>query len=148
MRLASAAAATVMVAAQVAIAEPITIEVWKAPTCGCCGAWVDAMRAEGFAVETTDLDDLRMVRELAGVPRQLGSCHTAMVEGYAIEGHVPAEAIERLLAERPAVTGLSAPGMPQGSPGMSGAPETFDVIAFGAEGTLVWGTYRGAARID
>ena len=129
-------------------AEPATIAVWKTPSCGCCGDWVEVVRAAGFEVAVTDLGDLSMLKELAGIPRDLASCHTAMIDGYAIEGHVPVVAIRRLLRERPAIAGLSAPGMPLGSPGMSGPPEAFDVMAFDGEDTEIWGTYRGDARID
>jgi hypothetical protein len=126
-------------------AEPATIQVFKSPYCGCCKAWAEHLRAEGFAVAEQDLDDLTRIKRKAGVPDELQSCHTALVEGYTIEGHVPAVAIERLLREQPEIRGLAAPGMPQGSPGMpSPAPERYDVKAFDADGTSVFGSYIGA----
>lgn len=92
--------------------------VHKSPTCGCCGVWVEHLRAAGFAVEVRDHDNLNPVKERLGVPHGKGSCHTAEIGGYMIEGHVPVEDIRRLLAERPSARGLVLPGMPAGSPGM------------------------------
>lgn len=92
--------------------------VHKSPTCGCCGLWVDHMRAAGFTVEVRNQDDSNPVWDRVGVPLGKGSCHTAEVGGYFIEGHVPAEDVKRLLAEKPAAKGLVLPGMPLGSPGM------------------------------
>jgi hypothetical protein len=108
------------------------IEVYKSPTCGCCSMWVEHLQASGFEVTAEDVDDLDAVKQMAGVPDHLMACHTAMVDGYVIEGHTPAAAIEKLLAERPSIRGLAVPGMPAGSPGMpSPEPERYDVIAFG-----------------
>lgn len=95
-----------------------TIEVTKSPYCGCCAQWVEHLRANGFTVRVTDTEDLDPVAHEHGVPDALRSCHTATVEGYVIEGHVPAADIRRLLAERPDAAGLAVPGMPIGSPGM------------------------------
>lgn len=92
--------------------------VHKSPTCGCCGLWVEHMQQAGFSVEVIETDDLAPIKERLGVPYGKGSCHTAEVDGYVIEGHVPAEDIRRLLAERPKARGLVLPGMPLGSPGM------------------------------
>jgi hypothetical protein len=92
--------------------------VHKSPTCGCCGLWVEHMQKAGFHVEVIETDDLAPVKERLGVPYGKGSCHTAEVGGYVIEGHVPAEDVLRLLAERPKARGLVLPGMPLGSPGM------------------------------
>lgn len=115
------------------------IHVFKSPSCGCCGLWVEHLTATGFTVEIEDLDDLSAIKQMAGVPDHLLACHTGMIEGYAIEGHVPAAAIEKLVAERPAITGLAVPGMPAGSPGMPDpAPERYDVIAFGGDGDRVF----------
>ncbi len=108
------------------------LTVAKDPNCGCCSGWADHIRAAGFPVEIVETSELNRVRARLGVPRHLAACHTAEVDGYVIEGHVPARAIRRLLAERPQVTGLAVPGMPVGSPGMEveGAPpDTYDVIA-------------------
>ncbi len=111
------------------------ILVYKSASCGCCGKWVEHLEAHGFAVTAVDMDDLGPIRREHGITRALSSCHTAVVEGYVVEGHVPAETIARLLEERPAVKGVAVPGMPIGSPGMEGPnPEPYDVLAFDAEG--------------
>ena len=112
--------------------------VYKSPSCGCCGAWVDHMRAEGFIVETRDLDNVNPVKERLGVPYGKGSCHTAEVDGYVIEGHVPAGDVRRLLAEKPDAKGLALPGMPAGSPGMEtpdGRSEPYTVELIRRDGT-------------
>lgn len=109
------------------------IVVYKDPNCGCCGAWAARMTAAGFSVETRIETRMNLIKARHGVPDDLVSCHTALVEGYVIEGHVPAEAIAKLLAERPKLAGLSVPGMPVGSPGMEVAgekPDPFRVIGF------------------
>lgn len=111
------------------------VVVYKSPECGCCTGWADHVAANGYAVTTRDLPDLETVKKTAGVPAELQSCHTAVVGGYVIEGHVPASAIDRLLAERPSVRGLAVPGMPIGSPGMEGPdPEPYDVMSFDKSG--------------
>lgn len=108
------------------------IEARKQRGCGCCEGWADHVRASGFACTVATYDDLGPIKAALGVPEALQSCHTATVEGYALEGHVPAAAIRRLLAERPAIKGLAVPGMPLGSPGMPGdPPDAYEVIAFG-----------------
>ncbi|HMN37723.1 MAG TPA: DUF411 domain-containing protein [Hyphomicrobium sp.] len=108
------------------------ITVWKDPDCGCCGKWVDHLRRNGFIATVFDTSDVRSVKARLGVPAELASCHTAEIAGYAIEGHVPAQAILRLLAQKPAGRGLAVPGMPIGSPGMEGgAPQPYDVVLFG-----------------
>ena len=99
-------------------AAAATIEVVKSPYCGCCTGWVEHLRANGFTVRVIDTEDVAQVAQRLGVPERLRSCHTARVEGYVIEGHVPAADIERLLRERPQAAGLAVPGMPVGSPGM------------------------------
>lgn len=96
--------------------------VHKSASCGCCGSWVDHMRAAGFQVEIRDSDNLNPIKERVGVPLGKGSCHTAEVGGYFVEGHVPAQDIKRLLAQKPDAKGLVLPGMPAGSPGME-APD-------------------------
>jgi len=111
------------------------ITVYKTPTCGCCKAWVEHLRAHGFQVETHDKMSLRSIKEEYGVPRELESCHTAVVDGYVVEGHVPADLIERMLKERPQIAGLTVPGMPMGSPGMEGPrKDPYDVLTFDREG--------------
>lgn len=94
------------------------VQVYKNPSCGCCTAWVDHLKAAGFAVDVTEVDDTAAVRKRLGMPDRLAGCHTGIVEGYALEGHVPAADVKRLLASRPQAVGLAVPGMPVGSPGM------------------------------
>ena len=119
---------------QSTITEAGAMHVTKSPTCGCCAAWVELAREEGFEVETTETADVTSQKIAAGLPGQLWSCHTAEVGGYVIEGHVPFTAIAKLLAERPAITGIAVPGMPVGSPGMGDDPSAkYDVIAFGGD---------------
>lgn len=117
------------------LADEPKITVYKTPTCGCCKKWVTHLEQNGFEVETIDMRDLRMIKSMSGVKPELASCHTAKVDGYVIEGHVPADDIKRLLAERPAVKGLTAPGMPHGSPGMeTGRKDPYQVLTIDAEG--------------
>lgn len=94
------------------------VEVFKSPTCGCCGAWVDHLKAAGFPVKVVEVDDTTATRKRYGLPDKFGSCHTGIVSGYVVEGHVPAAEVKRLLAAKPAAIGLTVPGMPVGSPGM------------------------------
>ena len=108
--------------------------VHKSASCGCCGLWVDHMRAAGFAVEVRNTDDLNPLKERVGVPYGKGSCHTAEVNGYFVEGHVPAADVKRLIAEKPDAKGLVLPGMPMGSPGMESSdgriqPYTVELVA-------------------
>lgn len=111
------------------------VRMVKSPTCGCCGLWADHLRAEGFACEVQELDDLTPLKDRLGIPEELRSCHTATLAGYVVEGHVPAIALRRLLAERPAIAGLAVPGMPSGAPGMpSPEPEAYAVVAFARDG--------------
>jgi hypothetical protein len=124
--------------------KPVTVEVYKTPTCGCCGLWVKHLEANGFATKVTNMDDLSTVKATHGVPAKAASCHTAVVEGYAIEGHVPAADVRRLLKERPKVAGLAVPGMPLGSPGMEfgNTKQPYDVLAFEKNGaTKVFSSY-------
>jgi len=113
--------------------DPV-LEVYKSPTCGCCGAWVDHMKANGYEVVVHEQQNLQSIKEKAGILPGQGSCHTAFIGDYVIEGHVPAADVERLLAERPDwVEGLAVAGMPLGSPGMEagGRIQPYQVIAFG-----------------
>lgn len=110
--------ATLLLASASAAFAAGTVTVYKTPNCGCCVDWVKYLQKEGFTVETHDRRDLTAIKKQAGVSREMASCHTAMVDGYVIEGHVPAPAIRRLLQERPDTRGLSVPGMPTNSPGM------------------------------
>ena len=132
-RVASFSILSVAAAPLAALAEarPL-LDIVRDPGCGCCSAWADLAREAGYEVRMTDADDMPAVKGEAGVPGDLWSCHTARLDGYVIEGHVPFEAISRLLAERPTITGLSVPGMPAGSPGMGSDPSArYDVIAWG-----------------
>jgi hypothetical protein len=112
------------------------VVLYKNASCGCCGKWAEHMQRNGFRVVAHDLDNLASIRGKYRVPAALGSCHTAIVGGYAIEGHVPAALVRRLLEKKPAgVIGLAVPGMPQGSPGMeSPTPQRYDILAFDAKG--------------
>jgi hypothetical protein len=128
-------------------AEELSIEVWKSPTCGCCNDWITHLEANGFAVTSYNEGSFEAMKRL-GVPPRFGSCHTAEIEGYAIEGHVPAREILRLLDERPEAIGLSVPAMPRGSPGMDGpqyggAVDPYDVLLIDRNGEAsVFQSYR------
>jgi hypothetical protein len=119
--------------------------VYKSPTCGCCGAWIKHLTSNGFVVEIHDTNDIVEYGRGVGVPDELRSCHTGLIGGYAIEGHVPAEDIKRLLSERPDAKGLAVPGMPMGSPGMEGAYiEPYSVLLFDDDGrSRVFQSYGG-----
>ena len=120
-------------------AQGTPIEVWKDVTCGCCEGWVQHMRAAGFQATVHDVSDLAAIKSVRGVPRALQSCHTAVVDGYVVEGHVPAADVRRLLLERPRAVGLAAPGMPPSSPGMDIPGTPYQVVVFGgAGGDRVW----------
>ena len=108
------------------------ITVWKSATCGCCQKWVDYLRDSGFDVVAHDVGDVTLFKRHLGLTNpELYSCHTALIDGYVIEGHVPASDIRRLMAERPDILGLTAPGMPKMSPGMhSVEPKGYDVLQF------------------
>lgn len=112
-----------------------TITVYKDPSCGCCKNWIEHLRKHGYTVDAKDTPDMATIKSTLGVPRDLRSCHTAVVAGYLIEGHVPAPDIDRLLSSKPKVKGLAVPGMPMGSPGMEGgAPQHYNVVAFDRSG--------------
>jgi len=120
-------------------ADPTKVHVYKSERCSCCEDWIDHLKAEGFEVSFENRSDMDVVKAWQGVPQHLGSCHTALVDGYVIEGHVPADDIKRLLAQKLQVIGLSAPGMPQQAPGMQDAslpPKNYDVISFDAQGNM------------
>ena len=125
------------------------MHVMKDPGCSCCGAWVEIMQDAGFDVTVEEIANAPLVRRKIelGVPQAAVSCHTGMIEDYVIEGHVPAEDIRRLLAERPDAVGLAVPGMPWGSPGMGpeAEREAYDVVLIGRDGGLtVWNSYAAA----
>lgn len=146
--LAGLAGSSLLAPALMAQARP-QVEVWKDPNCGCCKDWVTHMEANGFDVKVHDSGNTA-ARKRLGVPDKLGSCHTALVGGYAIEGHVPAREVHRLLKERPAAIGLSVPGMPVGSPGMDGPEygtrkDPYDVVLISRNGaTRVYQSYHRA----
>ena len=134
--------------------QPEAVTVWKTPTCGCCKDWVIHMRKEGFNVVTNDVPDTAPVRQRLGLPAKFGSCHTAQVGGYVIEGHVPASEVVRLLREKPAAIGLAVPGMPVGSPGMEmrgemlGVHDAFDVVLVTRDGgSRVYQSYAAKAAV-
>lgn len=126
-----------------------TVHVHKSAGCGCCGLWVEHLQAAGFDVEVHDADNINPVKERVGVPLGMGSCHTAEVGGYFVEGHVPADDVKRLLAERPDAKGLVVPGMPAGSPGMEmpdGRTQPYTVELVHADGsTSVFARHQQAA---
>jgi hypothetical protein len=120
--------------ARAALREPPAIKVYKSPSCGCCGQWAKYLKQNGFHPEIVDMDDVSAVKRLAQVPDDLVSCHNAVVERYVVEGHVPVEAIRKMLSERPKILGIAVPGMPSGSPGMPDRTrERFHVIAFASQ---------------
>jgi hypothetical protein len=112
------------------------VQVFKSPSCGCCGSWVDHMRAAGFTVKITEVDDTTAARKRLGLPDRYGSCHTATVGGYVLEGHVPAAEVKRLLASKPKAIGLAVPGMPPSAPGMDvpGRKDPYEVLLVDASG--------------
>lgn len=113
--------------------------VYKSSTCGCCSKWVEHLQASGFEVKAIDVEDIDKVKRERGVPAAAQSCHTGIVSGYVVEGHVPASAVKKMLAEKPAIVGIAVPGMPMGSPGMempNGQKDKFDVVAFDKTGRL------------
>ncbi|QNM83967.1 DUF411 domain-containing protein [Sphingomonas sabuli] len=116
---------------------PPTIQVYKSPSCGCCGAWVKRLQANGFLVTTQEMEDVSAIAASAGVPDRLRSCHTALVDGYFVEGHVPDGDIRKLLSEWPNARGIAVPGMPVGSPGMEqdGRREPYDTLLVMRDGS-------------
>lgn len=141
--------AMALMSPRVSAAAPTrVIRVHKDPNCGCCSGWVDHLKAAGFDVAVQETANLRDVRRRLGVPDDLTACHTADAGGYAVEGHVPAAAIERLLKERPAATGVAVPGMPVGSPGMEGGtPERYAVVLFGPDGRRSYMEFEGTRAV-
>lgn len=131
--------AAVPLASTFAATEKPVVEVWKSPTCGCCKDWIAQMESGGFTVNVHDTGN-DAARQRLGMPVKYGACHTALVGGYAIEGHVPAREVRRLLKEKPLAVGLAVPGMPVGSPGMDGAVygnrrDPYDVLLVARNGS-------------
>jgi hypothetical protein len=124
-----------------AVAAGPLVEVYKSEYCGCCHEWVKHLEDNGFTVKATDVENPSDYREKFGIPKELGSCHSAKVGGYALEGHVPASEIKRLLSEKPKARGLAVPAMPMGSPGMEGPrKDAYDVLLIQNDGRH--STYR------
>lgn len=143
----SGAAASSMATATASVDPSLpAVKVYKSPSCGCCGDWIDHMREHGFEVEVVDTNDMATVKTALGVPPEMGSCHTAEIGDYLVEGHVPAPDVKAFLAEANGARGLAVPGMPVGSPGMEmeGMPaDPYDVVAFSTDGsTAVFRSYR------
>lgn len=132
----AAALVTAVLAQRPAQDKSSELTVYKSPTCGCCGKWIEHMKAAGFQVKVVDLDDLTEIKQASGVPMKLRTCHTAVVGNYAIEGHVPADVVKKLLAEKPAAAGIAVPGMPIGSPGMEvgNQKDSYEVLLFDKAG--------------
>jgi hypothetical protein len=125
------------------------VTVHRDPNCGCCLGWVQHLQKAGFSTKVLETKDLDAVKTRLGVPDDLAACHTAEVLGYVIEGHVPAPALQRFLAEKPNATGLAVPGMPIGSPGMEGAkPEAYEVVLFGPGGRRSYMRFIGDAALN
>lgn len=119
-----------------------SMSVYRSPDCNCCHLWSAIAEQEGWTVVTADKLDMAAFKAETGVPEQVASCHTAIIDGYFVEGHVPLAAIERLLAERPAIDGIALPGMPAGSPGMGGVAEgPFEILAISGGEVTVFGSY-------
>ena len=132
-----------------ASAATSTILVHIDPNCSCCAGWVRHLKDAGFTVTVDKTTDLQPVRKRLGVPADLAACHTAEVDGYVLEGHVPAAAVRRLLEKRPTAIGLAVPGMPAGSPGMEGGtPQRYDVVLFGAGGRQSFMHFVGAEDVS
>jgi hypothetical protein len=114
------------------------LTVYRSPTCGCCGLWIEHMEAAGFTVKDNLTEDMTAIKEQYGLPANLASCHTTIADGYVIEGHIPAEDVQRLLTEQPNLAGIAVPGMPIGSPGMEAGDyvEPYTVFSFTEDGTI------------
>jgi hypothetical protein len=142
--LAALALAIALTSGGVDAQKPVPIQVFKDATCGCCSIWIEHLRRSGFAATSENVTNITALKDKHGVPPQARSCHTALVGGYVVEGHVPAAEIHRLLKEKPRVAGLAVAGMPIGSPGMEGPnARPYDVLTFDKTGkTAVFSTQR------
>lgn len=142
------AAAALGAPGALAFAADTVVVVHKDPNCGCCSGWVQHLRDAGFVVQVEEAADLKAVRDRLGVPAALAACHTAEVAGYIVEGHVPAEAVRRLLSDRPKAKGIAVPGMPIGSPGMEGGqPQPYTVVLFGPDGSRPFMRFIGREAV-
>lgn len=126
--------------------KAVDVTVYRSPTCGCCGKWIDHLKQNHFNVKDIVSDDMESIKNKYGVPKEMASCHTAIVDGYVIEGHVPADDINALLKSKPKVVGLAVPGMVTGSPGMEmgGRKDPYDVMSFDKENHFqIFNSYSG-----
>jgi hypothetical protein len=133
-------------------ADGAQIKIYKDPSCSCCGNWAKHLRLAGFETIVEETTEVATLKTRLGVPDDLASCHTAVIDGYAIEGHVPAEAIKQLLVERPKAIGLAVPGMPSGAPGMEApgvlaSADPYEVILFGLRDRSTYMRFRGSRRV-
>lgn len=149
MKILRASMLVLSVLTSAAHAQSSTMTVYKDAYCGCCEGWVQHMKNAGFNVVVHNMDDMSS-KAKHGVSAALAGCHTAVVDGYVVEGHVPAGAVKKLLADRPDANGIAAPGMPMGSPGMDGpgvSAETYDVLLFKGEKADRFGAYKGSQEL-
>ncbi|RCS21513.1 DUF411 domain-containing protein [Phyllobacterium salinisoli] len=149
-RLLLVAGAVLITPASANAANRPLVTIYKDPSCGCCGAWADHITKAGFPTKIIEAADINAVKVRLGVPADVWSCHTAEIDGYILEGHVPVPALERLLTTRPSIRGLAVPGMPLGSPGMEVTgtePETYDVVAFGSATPTAFMRFHGASSL-
>jgi hypothetical protein len=126
--------------------KPVDIVVYRSPTCECCGKWLEHMKKNNFNVKDIVTDDVQAIKNKYGVPEEMASCHTAIVEGYIIEGHVPANDIMKLLKTKPKIVGIAVPGMPSGTPGMEmgDRKDSFNVMSFDKENHYeIFNSYKG-----
>lgn len=136
VRLACRTIASAVLLAGAPVAWAQTVDVYKRASCGCCTKWADHLRSNGFTVRLHEMQDLDPIKQELGVPKELAACHTAKVEGYVVEGHVPADLIRKLLKERPQARGMAVPGMPAGSPGMEGPRKVpYEVLLIRQDGS-------------
>jgi hypothetical protein len=144
-----AGAASMLQVGTLSAAAQSVVTVHRDPNCGCCLGWVQHLQKAGFPTKVLETKDLDTVKTRLGVPDDLAACHTAEVSGYVIEGHVPAAALQRFLAEKPNASGLAVPGMPIGSPGMEGGtPEAYEVVLFGPGGRRSYMRFIGDAALN
>ena len=144
----AAAAVSLLQPETIFAAQEQVITVHRDPDCGCCLGWVQHLQKAGFGTKVLETKDLDAVKKRLGVPDELAACHTAEIAGYVVEGHVPAIALKRFLAEKPNATGLAVPGMPIGSPGMEGGrPERYDVVLFGPDGRRTYMSFIGEQNV-
>ena len=144
----AAAAVSLLQPGTIFDAEEQVITVHRDPNCGCCLGWVQHLQKAGFRTKVLETNDLDAVKQRLGVPDDLAACQTAEIVGYVVEGHVPAMALKRFLAEKPNATGLAVPGMPIGSPGMEGGrPERYDVVLFGPDGRRTYMSFIGEQNV-